>query len=214
MVWRIATTAAAYKRALGYSVPMRMSRCETGAARFAHRAARGFELPTDSLTVLLLLCCRTAAVSVAAAAVLNSCHTMRSCPCYRRARLDPADPNCLLCALHSYWNHRWVVDWSGATSNFTVPMEMALFVPIQLLHGRVRWTKSCCEPSQSACKGTQLACFVDVDARGNRDCCSERGRSGATSAALPSSLRHLREQMSVPAAKKGSPWIPEIKTRN
>jgi hypothetical protein len=52
-----------------------------------------------------------------------------------------------------YWNHRWVIDWSGATANFTLPMAAALFVPLQLLYGHPRWVKSCCEPSEAAWMG-------------------------------------------------------------
>ena len=98
-----------------------------------------------------------------------------------------------------YWNHRWVVDWSGATSNFTLPPMRSLFVPIQLLHGGVRWAKSCCAPSQAACKGTQRACFIDAEAAradgGVRDCCAARAAHE-----LAPAVHELRLRLSVP------PW--------
>ena len=88
-----------------------------------------------------------------------------------------------------YWNHKFTVDWSGAASNFTLPMTRMLFSPIQLLYSNPRRVKSCCAPSQAACKGTVRACFVDLPLPGSErpdgpnratrevvDCCAARGR--------------------------------------
>lgn len=103
-----------------------------------------------------------------------------------------------------YWNHRLVVDWTGMVHNFSFPMMRALFVPIQLLDGRLRRIKSCCEPSYAACRGTERACFVDVTSRpsvsvptAQTDCCAtklSRRRPSPRSMAL----RSLRQRLSVP----------------
>ena len=83
-----------------------------------------------------------------------------------------------------YWNHKHVVDWSGATSNFTLPMARALFVPIQMVFGELKFAKSCCEPSEAACRGAQRACAVDLNllwgARGSDCCASSTTRSMAS----------------------------------
>ena len=75
-----------------------------------------------------------------------------------------------------------MVDWSGATSNFTLPMARALFVPIQMVFGELKFAKSCCEPSEAACRGAQRACAVDLNllwgARGSDCCASSTTRSG------------------------------------
>ena len=52
-----------------------------------------------------------------------------------------------------YWNHRQMVDWSGAAHGFTVPLERVLFAPIQWLY--VRDVQVCC---------SRLDC-VDADNR-------------------------------------------------
>ena len=98
-----------------------------------------------------------------------------------------------------YWNHKHVVDWSGATSNFTLPMARALFVPIQMVFGELKFAKSCCEPSEAACRGAQRACAVDLNllwgARGSDCCASSTTRSGGGA-----EWRETRLQLSVPEA--------------
>ena len=50
-----------------------------------------------------------------------------------------------------------------------------IFVPIQMVFGELKFAKSCCEPSEAACRGAQRACAVDLNllwgARGS-DCCA------------------------------------------
>ena len=97
-----------------------------------------------------------------------------------------------------YWDHHSLVDWSGAVSNFTVPVESPLFAPVQwLFEDRVR---VCCGPSQQSCPWSRAnnsevraACTVerrDFESRAgagaaradDRRCCHEHIRLYARSA--------------------------------
>ena len=96
-----------------------------------------------------------------------------------------------------YWNHRLVVDWTGAVHNFSLPMLRVLFAPVQLLHSSAvrRRYKSCCEPSAAACHGMQRACIVDVE-QSHDDCCLKRRARDAGEASV--STHSLRVRLSVP----------------
>ena len=97
-----------------------------------------------------------------------------------------------------YWNHRWIVDWTGMVHNFSLPMARALFVPVQLRYGHQRRVKSCCEPTEAACKGTQRTCFLNAPASGKQrldavlDCCQPPPLGTAL-------WRRARLSLSVPA---------------
>ena len=103
-----------------------------------------------------------------------------------------------------YWNHKWLVDWTGAVANFSLPMQRALFMPIQLLYGRLNRVKSCCQPAANACKGVQRACMLDAFDPMTRgadlprlpvhDCCAAR------SAFVSPTRRRERMRLSVPAS--------------
>ena len=101
-----------------------------------------------------------------------------------------------------YWNHRRVVDWTGATANFTMPMSRALFVPIQMLHGvgAASQVKSCCLPKSAACKGTARSCIVDNPLLPDSpDCCAKEANF-----VLPPSLR--MERLLYSTIDESEPW--------
>ena len=75
-----------------------------------------------------------------------------------------------------YWSHRHIVDWSGAVSNFTVPVERTLFAPVQWLVTDT--VQVCCGPTQQSCSGAtrsdEVVAACTVERRGLES------RAGAT----------------------------------
>lgn len=94
-----------------------------------------------------------------------------------------------------YWNHRRVVDWSGAASNFTLPTlgrcersEQALFLPTQYYF--VSTVTNCCGGSQGSCHRPDQKCLQRTGAV-TSDCC----RTSAPR--LPAAYLNLRSNLSV-----------------
>ena len=108
-----------------------------------------------------------------------------------------------------YWNHAGLIDWSGAASSFSLPIEdgilqaatgpwvggAMLFAPVQSRHAST--IQSCCDASEAACRDPIRSCTVVLTHQTGqltRDCCQRLTEGNGQR----SHLIELRTKLSLP----------------